>query len=43
MEGEKVEKESLDSREKVENHLPSLKRTFSPLKMDGWKTSFLLG
>ena len=23
--------------------LPSLKLTFSPLKMDGWKTSFLLG
>ena len=23
--------------------LPSLKLTFSPLKMDGWNTSFLLG
>ena len=25
------------------NHVPSLKLTFSPLKMDGWNTTFLLG
>ena len=24
-----------------ENQLPSLKLTFSPLKMDGWNTTFL--
>ena len=24
-------------------HLPSLKLTFSPLQMDGWNTTFLLG
>ena len=26
-----------------QSHVPSLKLTFSHLKMDGWKTSFLLG
>ena len=27
----------------IKNIRPSLKLTFSHLKMDGWKTSFLLG
>ena len=36
-------KGKVDSQTQSMKNIPSLKLTFSHLKMDGWKTSFLLG